>query len=326
MLFLLGNAALDDRDAFHVSRYLSSGGRVLAAVRGVRVDPDRGLRAEPLGNNALLDLLRSYGVQVPEELVLDVSCRTVPFQTRSPQGGAVYRYVRYPHWVAAEGRNVLESHPVTAGFSGLDLYWPSPLEISGREGLRYEALVRSTPRAWKQTRSFAAGPEEESLYREEEDATRGQYVLAAALSGDFPNAFERPVPFSPGGGIPPEDAPAGGTARPGRLVAVGSSDFLTDLMQLSQSEYNVTFAVGAADWLSAEDDLPLPAGTRGIPRLRVEEDPEERAGKVISVYFLNLLLIPFLIAFLGLLRRAKRRRMERSARVIARTSRGEMKG
>jgi len=315
VLFVLGNAVLDEYDACFIDRYLGAGGRVLAAARGVRVDPDRGLYAEALGPNAFLDLLGGYGVEIGRELVLDASSLTVPFQTQGPGGGVSYRYVRYPHWVVIDRKNVSESHLAASNFSGLDLYWPSPIGLSRREGLQYEPLVKSSDKAWRQTKYFAAAPEDEALYRDEEEATRGQYLLGVAVSGIFPPAFQdRAVPRRQGdaGDLPamiPEDR-----RRPGRLLVVSSSDFLTDLMSMSRSEFNASFAARAADWLTSEDDLPLPAGARETPRLRSPDDPSERSFQIGLVYILNIAFVPALVAGFALFASARRRRAERAAR------------
>lgn len=315
VLFLLGNAALDEYDAYFVDRYLSSGGRIFASARGVRVDPERGLAATPLPSNPLLELLAEYGVLVREELVLDVSCLTVPMQGEGAGGGEVYRYVRYPPWIVTDRANVSISHPAVAGYSGLDLFWPSPIELSERAGLSYAPLIRSTPLAWKQTRDFAVGPDDEALYREEEDATRGQYLLAVAVSGVFPSAFEgRRPPRRQGESTPlPEPVPAD-SRRPGRLLVAGSSDFLTDLMSLSRSEFNASFAVSAADWLSSEDDLPLSSRSSGPRRLRPAKDDSRRPTRIAWVYFINIFLVPASAGLYALFRSLRRKKAEREAR------------
>ena len=315
VLFLLGNAALDEQDAYYVDRYLASGGRVFAAVRGVRVDPDRDLAAAALGPSPILELLETFGITVRRELVLDASNLSVPFQVQGPGGETSYRYVRYPHWVVTERENVAAAHPATARYAGLDLFWPAPLDVSPRSGLSPETLVKSTPGAWKQTRAFAAGPEEEARYRDEEETTRGQYTLAVAVSGLFPQAYAGRLPARrPAGAqalpgpVAPEDR------RPGRLVVVGSSDFLTDLMGLSGSEANAFFAVAAADWLSSDSDLPLPAGPRAARRLRPIEGSDRRRLVVGSVYILNILLVPALVGLYALLHAARRRKAENASR------------
>jgi ABC-type uncharacterized transport system involved in gliding motility auxiliary subunit len=315
VLFVLGNAALDDYDAFFVDRYLSAGGHVFVAARGVRVDVDRGLMAQALPSNALLNMLAAYGVEIPQELVLDPSCLTVPFQTQGPQGGSSYKYVRYPHWVVTDKRNTDPSHPVTARYSGLDLYWPSPLELDKIEGLTYVPLVKSSSNAWKQTKDFAAGPEDEKRYGDEEEATRGQYLLAAAVSGTFPSAFERrSPPMRPGASDAPPAPIQSNQRLPGRLVVVGSSDFLTDLMSMSQSEFNASFAIAAADWLSSDSDLPLPATASDSRRLAPLDNSGVRIFHVRFVYFVNMILVPALVAAYALFRFFHRKRAEHAAR------------
>jgi len=98
-LIVLGNADLDDYDAYRVDAFVAGGGKALFAVKGVDVQAQYGLSAGPLRQRAILDLLESYGLRVKRELALDASSLTLPFQTAGPSGGVAIRYVRYPHWI-----------------------------------------------------------------------------------------------------------------------------------------------------------------------------------------------------------------------------------
>ena len=316
VLFILGNTALSDRDAYVVDRYLKGGGGVFAAVRGVYVNPDRNLEARPIESDPFLDLLAAYGVRVRKELVLDASSLSVPFQAQGPDGRTIYRSMRYPHWVAVDRENVDATHPAAAGYSSLDLYWPSPLEILDRPGLSARVLVRSSSRAWLQTRTFAASPGDEPLFRAEEESTRGQYVLAVALSGFSPRVHpgeESAISGQTGSAIETQSASGG---RAGRLVVAGSSDFLTDLMGMSGSEANAFFAASAADWLSSGDDLPPPSAMGAPRRIRLPEEETSRRRTVLAVYGFNMLIVPSLTGLIAVLRWTRRRRREREAREL----------
>lgn len=313
VLFVLGNAAMDRYDAWFVDRYLMRGGRAFFAAKGVDVNPDAGLAARALPEGGLLPVLASWGFELKRELVLDLSNLTVPFQTQGPGGSAAVSYVRYPHWVALDARFANASHPVTAGFSGLDLYWPSPLAIRPVAGVDYQDLVKTTPKAWKQTRDFAAGPDDADLYAMEQGSTTAQYLVGASASGRFPSAFAA-------GDRPERDGiPAPGDAVPlspeTRIIVVSSGDFLTDLMQMSQSTFNASFAVSAADWLSSSDDLiAIRTRAEGDPRLNRIKDERDRAFMVSLTYLVNIGLLPLAVIAFGVLRAWKRSRREALAR------------
>ena len=255
VLFVLGNAGLDRWDAYFVDQFLMRGGKVFLAVKGVDINPEYGLYASPVPEGGFLGALAAYGLGIERQLVLDQLSLTVPFQTQSPSGGVSIRYVRYPHWIAVDGRNANAGHPIAAGFSGLDLFWPSPLTLASVPGVNAVELFKTGPKAWKQTGDFATAPEESYRYEAERGATEGQYLVAAALSGVFPSAFAA-------GDLPERDGEAPLTMGPGRseptrMVVVSSADFLTDLMRMSGSGFNASVALAAADWLSSDEDLKI---------------------------------------------------------------------
>lgn len=314
LLFVLGNAALDRYDAYFVDEFIMRGGAAFMALKGVDVNPDYGLLAEALPPGGFLAALAAYGVDIRRELVLDQLNLTVPFQTQGPGGALSLRYVRYPHWIAVDARNAEASHPIGASFAGLDLFWPSPMELRAPVGVTATALARTSPRAWRQTKDFAAAPEDEYRYEDERAATGGQFVVAAALSGPLPSVFAS-------GDLPSRDGepalspPARNAAADARLVVVSSADFLTELLRMSGSGFNLSFALAAADWLSADADLAA-VRTRGQADLRLNKIQDEGLRELVVGlgYAVNLIAMPALVAALGLLRAASRRRREAAAR------------
>jgi ABC-type uncharacterized transport system involved in gliding motility auxiliary subunit len=315
VLLVLGNSALDDYDAYRVDAYLASGGRALFAVKGVDVQARQGLYAQPLKSDALLRALETYGVKVDRDLLLDASALTAPFQVASPFGGQAISYVRYPCWVMTRPEFRDAKNPLTARLSGLDLFWPSPLELKAPAGVESAALVKSTPKAWLQTKSFAIAPEDASRYAAEASTTTGQYTLAASLSGTLPSAFAgKSVPIRSGAAALPA-IPA--SARPSRILVVGSSDFANDLMTITDSTFNASFIVSAADWLASGDEL-VAIKTRGMrdTRLGKVQDPEARSALISLTYALNLFLVPLLVVAFGLMRNHRRKRLAKDEALL----------
>ena len=308
VLLVLGDNALDDYDVYRIDAYLASGGRAFFAVQGVDVQIRQGLSAAPLQNDALLRALESYGVKVDRELVLDQSSLTAPFQVNSPFGGQAISYVQYPHWIMTRPEFRDSKSPLTARSSGLDLFWPSPLESVPRTGVEYESLVKTTPKAWLQKSRFAVSPDEAGMYAAEAGSTTGQYVLAATLSGPFPEAYAGKSVPSRAGAAPLPPLPQ--ETRPSRIVVVGSSYFAHDIMTVSDSTFNAAFIAGAADWLSSGDDL-IAIKTRGArdSRLIKVQDPQVRSFLISLAYVVNLGLVPLLVLGFGLARSMRRRRL-----------------
>lgn len=313
LLFVLGNAAMDRYDAWFVDQYLMAGGRVFFAVKGVDINPEYGLQAAALPEGGLLGMLSTYGIDLGRELVLDQSNLTVPFQSQNPRGGMSIQYIRYPHWIVLDPRNANLDHPMTVRLAGLDLYWPSPIRLKPVQGVAYDELAKTSSRSWLQTKDFATGPGDTTLYALERDVTSGQYLVAVAATGRFRTAFQAgDTPFREGA----EPLGQGLAVSPEtRLVVVSSADFLTELMRMSDSTFNVSFALSAADWLGSDDDLiTIRSRLDADRRLNKIQDETTRSMLVFLTYLVNLALIPFCVILVGLLRSWKRRQLERRAR------------
>jgi ABC-type uncharacterized transport system involved in gliding motility auxiliary subunit len=316
VLLVIGNSSLDDYDAYRIDAYLASGGKALFAVKGVDVQVRQGLSASPLKNEALLRALEGYGVKVDRALVLDQSSLTAPFQVNSPMGGQAISYVRYPHWVMTRPENRDAKNPLTARSSGLDLFWPSPLELLPRQGVAAAALVKTTPKAWLQRQRFSLSPDQAALFAAEAGSTTGQYILAASLSGILPSAYAGKVPPTRAGAAALPALTA--SQRASRILVIGSSDFANDLMTITDSTFNAGFIANAADWLSSGDDL-VAIKTRGSrdSRLSKVQDPELRSGLITLSYVINLGLVPMAVILFGLTRSMKRRRLARDEARLA---------
>lgn len=306
VLLVLGNSGLDDYAAYRVDSWLASGGATFMAVRGVDVDASQGLYAAPLRQDALLRSLEAYGVSVGRKLVLDVSARTLPFQEQSAGGGQGVRYLRYPHWIVVRGEDTDRTSPMTSSFGGLDLMWPSPLELKAPAGVAVTPLARTTGKAWLQTKDFAIAPEEDLRYAEEQPATTGQYTLAASLVGVLPMAYAGKAPPIREGAqaLPPLPA----QAKASRLVVVGSADFPSDIMNFTESLYNASFASNAVEWAAWGDELAaLKARGARDPRLSRIQDPVRKGSVELFAMALNLLVIPAGLAVFGIVRIRRRK-------------------
>lgn len=311
VLLVLGANDLDDYDVYRVDEYLHRGGAVFVGAKGINVDAREDLSAGPLAKYSLSNALGIWGVEVGRSLVLDRSALTVPFQQMAPNGAQIIQYTPYPHFIVTRPENASGANPVTARLAGLDLFWPSPLTLKPVSGLKEEALVKSTPKAWLQTANFSIRPEEAAGFAAEAGKTTGQYLLAASVTGAFPSAYAGvPLPTRAGA---PALQPEQGAASPGKLFVVGSADFATDLMNMTNSQFNASFIASAADWLASGDDLAA-IRSRGAldPRLSKVQDPVTRNSLVVLAYGVNLVLVPALVALVGIMRRRRRRILARS--------------
>ncbi|MDR2028067.1 MAG: GldG family protein [Treponema sp.] len=308
-LFVLGGAeSLDDWALYRIDRYIRGGGKVLFALEGVLVDQNSGLEARVMTDQGLLSMVSFYGATVKPELVLDRSALSLSYQTMDPYGSVLFRVVRYPLWIGVLEQNGNGSHPVTSGFGGVDLYWPSPVELNPPAGVEAEPLFTTTPEAWLMTRDFTANPEMSYLFEQEGPDTRGVKVLGAALSGKFPSWFagmSKPVREGSSEELPDMPAEAGDS----RIIVVGDADFASTLTQYTRSDRNFDFLLKAADWLSNDDDIiGIRSRLSQTGRLDKITDPDARLRAMRFARILNVVIIPLAVVVLGVLRSWRRRR------------------
>jgi gliding-associated putative ABC transporter substrate-binding component GldG len=306
-LFVLGGAEdLDDWALYRIDRYIRGGGKVLFALEGVAVDTRYGFEARVLEDRGLLSMLSSYGVTVKPNLVLDRSALIIPLQTAEPGGNML---VRYPFWIGVLEQFGNADHPVSSGFSRVDLYWASPLELKPPAGVEGTILFTSTPEAWLQTREFQVNPDAAYLFGREEADTRGTKVLAAALSGTFPGYFAgAPKPLREGSGEELPDLPA--EARDSRIVVVGDSDLASGFIRYTRSQRNLDFLLQAADWLCNDDAITAIRSRQArIGRLDRIVDPQKRAAAMAFARILNVVIIPLGVVLAGFFIAARRRRV-----------------
>jgi gliding-associated putative ABC transporter substrate-binding component GldG len=297
LMVLGGMEEFDDWALYRIDRYIQGGGKVFFALEGVYVDTNAGLDARTLNDLGLLDMVAFYGARVKRELALDRAALTLQYQTRSPGGAIQVRIVRYPLWIGILEENSNSGHPVSARFGGVDLFWPSPLELQTPPGVEGAPLFSTTPEAWSMRSSFTTNPETPYLLEQEAAETKGQKIMAAALSGAFPGWFAgRDKPRREGSGEELPDMPA--EPRPSRIIVIGDTDMATGLIR---GQRNLDFLLQAVDWLGNDDDI---TGIRGRDsrqgRLDKISDPVKKLPAMRFAQILNVVIVPLLVIFLGI--------------------------
>ncbi|MCL2792361.1 MAG: GldG family protein [Spirochaetaceae bacterium] len=283
VLAVVGNRDLTDGDMLYVDEFIMNGGRVLFALDGVDVDP-RDLATLELVNSPAIEMLRKYGVTINNDFVLDKSVRRIPLRGMFP--------MPYPQWIAILGQNVSRDNPITNRFSGLDLLWASSITIEEKEGLTYEPLVSTTDQAWILDTVTTDPNVILPLMSYTSDAQR-QFNLGYVVSGTFRSAFTDK------------------TSRDTRIIVISDSDFVSNIIEFSDSPHNIIFFENAVEWLSSDESL-LQIKTRATrdPRLNKIEDPEKRVTAIIIVYLVNIVIIPLLIIIFAIFHFVRRKKRE----------------
>jgi ABC-type uncharacterized transport system involved in gliding motility auxiliary subunit len=306
-----GVEGLDDWALYRIDRYIQGGGKALFAMEGVFVDEANALQGRLMIDNGLQAMVSLYGATIKPELVMDVTALSLSYQSVDSFGSRVYRIVRYPLWMSVLPQNGNAAHPVTAaGFSGVDLFWASPLELNPPEGVEAAPLFHTTEEAWSQTRTFAANPEQSYQFQAELGETQGEKLMAAALTGTFPSWFAGlPKPVREGSGEELPDMPV--EARESRIIVVGDADMASMVTQYTRSNNNFDFLIKAADWLGNDDDIiSIRSRQSRTGRLDKITDTDTRVKAMAFARTLNVILIPLAVIALGVIRALQRRRKE----------------
>ncbi len=287
VLFVFGGVEeLDAPELETIAAYIRSGGSVLFALDAVFVDSEASLAARTMRDGGLLSMLSAFGVTVAHELVLDASSLDIPIQTEGNGEASRVSLVPYPHWIAVSENGEVKGHPITARFSGVDLFWPSPLYLHPPGGIRGDILISSSPASWRMGEPFVTDPQALSSMPERTDADPAPSVLAVALSGSF---------F--------------GNGKSGRMVVVGDSALATTLIQYTRSERNIDFLLRCADWLAGNEALLAMRKKSSSPgRLDSISDPLIRARTMVFIRMFNMGILPVAAALYGARRVYRRKR------------------
>jgi hypothetical protein len=206
------------------------------------------------------------------------------------------------------GENGNPQHPVSARFSGLDLYWASPIELNAPEGVDADWLFTTTDEAWTMGEPYYTNPDIPYLLERDAANTNGKKTVGASLIGIFPSWFEGEKPETEGDMLP--DMPV--EAKPSRIIVVGETEFATSFLNVTGGQANLNFLVQAADWLCNDDDIiGIRSRESGSGRLDRITDPITRAAAMQLARLINVFLVPVIVIvtgiFLALRRRAKAR-------------------
>lgn len=302
VLLVVGAQSLSHDALIHIDQYIMRGGSGLLAIDAATVSLQAGLQAIPAGREAA-ELLGHYGIEVGEALLLDRSSNQIVVQEPSARM-IVQRAYPYPHWIRALERYTSEAHPITSRFTGLDLYWPTYLQVPELEDLQAERIVATTPDAWLMSDPYATNPSQSAIFAVGAEATIGQYSLVVAATGELDSYYDQ------------VDAEATGVAEftsdttEGRLVVVGDADFLDDrLLQATGSGGNLDFLLNAAQWLANDEEL-LQIRTRTARNLRLDAiaDEAQRRSRMVFGQAVNIYIVPLAVIGAGLIRFFRRRR------------------
>lgn len=309
VLLVLGNKDLQEFDLYPIDQYIMKGGKVLFAVDSIDIDLARNFDAAKTPNQDIFNMLYQYGVNVGDELVLDISAQVI----QVPVSETSFEYMRYPHMVELLGDFVSKNNPITSRFSGLVLAWTNRLTFNNPDGVEAEAILKSTPRSWLMKDPYIANPAAVSEFTRTLEGTQDQYVLGYALNGTFPSYFEGRTPPAREGAS--RDWSQDTTIAKGadtRMVIIGDADFPGDIMMQLAGANQIYFLDNVIEWLSNDDDLlEIRTRTQKNTQLNKILDEDKKAEAASTAFGINVIFVPLLVVLFGVYRFIARNRKQK---------------
>lgn len=268
MIVIAGpQADLNKGEVAALEKYLAADGKLL-----ITLDIPRNALAAAVPMDNLKGMLKKYGVEAPDKIVLDLVGNQV-------MGSPVHPMVT---WLNPD-------QPVTSDFSGrlfnlfLDQARPVQPATDQPTAFQVTELLKTSPESWAENYDVL------SSGKAAPPAQRAAQTVALAVSAAQP-------PQQPG--MPPQPELKGGM----RMVVMGTSDLLGDTAQ-SRNQVAVALAMNSVNWLTQQEDLIA------IPPKQVEGTPLVLDTKQLGVvFFLTILLLPFSLFFGGVSYTLMRRR------------------
>jgi len=277
-----------ERDKFEIDQYIMLGGRVVFLADQYQLEYQSSTMTKV--ENNINDLLKNYGIEVSNSLILDESF--LPLQ---------YIFT-YPYWILTQKENLDSDNPALSQLDTLVLFWANSLnEAKTNDNQRFTKLIQTTKKAWEQTgESISVDPNQDFF-----TGNQKQYTLAYLVEGKQTSLFlDKEIPaletISGEDSTPvvdkrTSDYPRINDIEDAKIVVISDSDFITDDFQ-GGSEQNPSFFLNLVDWLSNSNEL-IELRSKNIITRSLENISESQKTLTKSV---NLLAVPILLASFGI--------------------------
>ena len=280
-LLVVGPQGMSDHERFAVDQFLMQGRPVVVATGNFKLSPlgsVDGLAIEAI-EGGLLEMLSDYGVELGPVVVLDPQNEPFPAPVDRKVGDVVVREMQridYPFFIDIRRNGMDSDSPISADLPAVTLQWASPLEFDPAKNQDREviSLLRSTDDSW--IRSSSEVEPDLTTYPELGFPVEGETkarTLAASIRGSFESFFQEGPPATndvEGSEQPVIQSVILQSPESSRLVVIGSSEFLNDLVlgisrALSGDRYllNLQFLQNVVDWSLEDEDL-LSLRSRGV--------------------------------------------------------------
>ncbi len=283
---------IPETERFMIDQFLMRGGKLLMAYNKVKTDLAQmqaqrsPLRIDPWTEN--------YGFKITDQLVLDRSAPTMPFQTMGRYGRqiAMVVYPLFPEIVTFNRENMS-----TSALRQVRMYFPSPIDTTlaaELDSVTITPLVYSTAKSTVQASPYDINP---LTQRNMKEWNQGPYALGAVLQGKFDSYWaDKEIPLTDEG-EPVSDVEVIASSPDTRIIVLSDAFFIQDQYLVPQLD-NLTMMLNMIDWM-VQDERLISIRSREVSSRPIGEVSD---GVRRTVKYTSLILPPLLVALFGLVR------------------------
>lgn len=230
-----------DADVQSIEYFIINGGRALFFISGNTTSIIDWI-SSPKEPNALRSMLNYWGFSIEDGLLMDISNYRITMQSSE---GNSYDYINYPLWVSILPQFVI-NHPITSSFSGMELYWASPLAVFSTDQSSITVIAQSSGQ------SFIQSPNSSTLYAENSVYVTDPYILKSMSY----NAIEKkswPVLAVLEGTVPGYYTPMRSSST--KIAVIPDQYSISNMVDYTNSGHNLDLMINILLYLTDEEEL-----------------------------------------------------------------------
>ncbi|MBX7148160.1 Gldg family protein [bacterium] len=279
VLLVVSPTDLSERELFAIDQFLMRGGSVILATSPYTITQEQqfGITASKI-DSGLTGWLASYGITIPETLVLDAQNASFPVAINRQVSGFTVReiqMVNYPYSVDIRQNAMNEKSGILSGMPQLTFYWASPLNIDADKNKERKItnLFYSSDDSWtSDDTGMEPNFELYPTYGFDKAEKTEKQLLGAVVEGEFESYFkDKAIPLESDQSEVSDSSDKkqkkifskiDHSPKSARLIVYSSNEFLSDQsLQLARAGGNNEFmnnlqlADNTLNWATEDEAL-----------------------------------------------------------------------
>lgn len=234
-LIVLGSNNLTQEDVYNIEDFIMKGSNAAFFTSKNSTNAFTDWQCTKDKNTYLPDLLDFWGIQIRDELVLDLQNYRLTMQTQTSPASVQNQYINYPFWLVMQYSSLAQNSELANAFSGLETYWVSPLELYETEETKITPFLKSSKASYLMAEPFDTDPFTNKT--NDNSNLTGEYTIAATLEGKLNGYYTT------------------GKSNDVRLFVLADQFVASNMIEYTNSPHNMNFVTNVALWLCGEDEM-----------------------------------------------------------------------